>query len=716
MRRLGMCLLCQWICYTSLFKPGNACLSQIVVLGLCLGACLRVSLWYLDAQTIPACLPASNHDLQVVVNARKSAGDSQTLVLDVTVVDVGLNGCDALQNQRLRLSWYFNEFVPAVGSQLQISAKLRAPWGTKNPAGFDYGLWLIGQGYRGAGYIKSAQMVSAEVPAGPARLIIEAGRYVNTNLLNAILLGQRDAVSDEQWRLFRDTGTIHLMVISGLHVGVFAGVIFLMSFSLLRVLPWHQVIPTASVGVMPRFLALGCSVMAVGLLVYQTGATAPVVRAALMATAIAVTFIVLRQISWWRGFGLLALVALILQPAIFVQQGFWLSYAAVASLLVYFAPRQGALTWVRGLVICQGVLFVGLLPWLGITVGEFPLISPLANLIVVPLMTLVTIPVGITGAVISNIGVFEGLAHGCLLIADFSVSVVLVLLKLCRGAAPSVGYFSVSVGLCAWVAFLIMTLPIRMKHKLLTLLGWIPVLLPVTSDVPLGEFRVIALDVGQGSSAIVDTHRHRLVVDAGAAYPGGYSLGEAVVLPALRATGADRVDLLLVSHSDNDHAGGMAALVARYPGTQMLGLHRPCKDGERWVWDGVVFRTNLDSTGQTTNDRSCTLHISNGRESVYLSGDIGKSVERSMFARLPRNVDLLLAPHHGSANSSSVVFVNRLRAKIVVFSAGRDNRYRHPRPEIVERYQRRGAQVFITGLQGAVTWRSDAPTKVRSER
>ena len=693
-----------------MFKPCKANLSRITMLGLCLAACLRVGLWYADAQTIPACLPGSNHDLLVAVNASKAGAEAQALVLDVTVVEVTSQGCESLLDQRLRLSWYFNDLVPVVGEHLQISAKLRAPWGTKNPSGFDYGLWLIGQGYRGAGYIKTARSVANPTSSSPAHLVIESGRYVNTSLLNAILLGQRDAVSNEQWGLFRETGTIHLMVVSGLHVGVFVGMVFLIVFSVLRLFPLRQVF------LVPRFIAVGFSVAAVALLVYQTGASAPVVRAALMATAIAITFIVMRQISWWRGFALMTLIALLIQPAIFVQQGFWLSYAAVASLLIYFAPRKDTQTWVRGLLMCQAVLFVGLLPWLGITTGEFELISPLANLIVVPLMTLVIIPVGITGALMGSVGWLGGISHGCLLIADFSLSVVLTLLEYFRGAAPSIGYFSLPVGLCAWAAFIVMTLPIGVKHKLLTVAGWIPVLLPVSSGVAYGEFRVIVLDVGQGSSAIVDTQHHRLVVDAGASYPGGYSLGEAVVLPALRATGADRVDLLLVSHTDNDHAGGMRALVGRYPGARMVGVDRPCKDGESWLWDGVAFRTNFDRTGRSANDRSCTLIISNGDESAYLSGDIGKSVERKMFQHLPQGVDLLLAPHHGSANSSSVVFVNRLRPKFVVFSAGRDNRYRHPRPVIVERYLRRGAKVFITGLQGAVTWRSEAPAKVDTQR
>jgi competence protein ComEC len=671
--------------------------------------CGRVALWYAQAGSTPACLEAGDHLLDVTVNVVKK-GPQHSLIMDAQVTAVTQTKCDLLLEQKIRLSWYRFDFEPMVGEQLRVLVRLRAPWGMKNPGGFDYGLWLLGQGYIGAGYIKKAERIRVQPEVRSRYLLIEPGRYVNTNLLNAILLGQRSAVTAAEWSLFRTTGTIHLMVISGLHVGIFVGLVFAVFISLLRWFVSRRLWPA------PRFMALIASLVAVALLVLQTGANAPVVRAALMSAIISLTLISLLRVSWWRGLALVAGIAVLMQPRFILQQGFWLSYFAVASLLLYFGPRQPRPSWVSGLLLCQLVLFFGLVPWLGLSAGEIPLISPLANMLVVPVMTLITIPLGMSGVLLQQFPGLDVVAHWCLLVADISLSVVLALLQKLQGTLPSFGYFSRSTAVVAMFGFAVAAMPVGLKLKLLSLFGWLPVLLPNPTGVAKGDFRVIALDVGQGSSAIVDTHKHRLVVDTGAMYLSGFSLGEAVVVPALRSTGPDRVDRLLISHSDNDHAGGVGALRHRYPAAHLLGMGSPCKDGQTWVWDGVKFRTVLDSHGVNTNDRSCTLHVSNFQANVFFSGDIGKRSERRLLKKLPRRVDLLMAPHHGSASSSTPAFVNWLQPKIVVFSAGRNNRYAHPRPGVVTRYENKGAHTYITGLEGAITWHSADPSRASSQR
>jgi competence protein ComEC len=187
---------------------------------------------------------------------------------------------------------------------------------------------------------------------------------------------------------------------------------------------------------------------------------------------------------------------------------------------------------------------------------------------------------------------------------------------------------------------------------------------------------------------------------------------QAAVVPVLRRSGPNRIDRVLISHNDNDHAGGLPLLQALYPQADYLGAALPCRSGERWHWDGVTFNVLVDSQAGSRNDASCTLVVSNGARTAYFSGDISSRTERSLLPELPRNIDWLLAPHHGSASSSAPGFVSWLKPSVVVFSTGHNNAYGHPRPRIVRRYLRRGAEVFSTAEHGAISWSSDQPDNV----
>lgn len=669
---------------------------------------IRCALFYAQAVSPPGCIERQLHDLQIYVDAIKVRTD-QTAILEALVLDVGSPGCGVLAGRRLRLSWYAKSQLPARGTELSARVKLRIPWGQKNPGGFDYGLWLVGRSYIASGYIKSVAAQSPAPEPSP-RLTLDQHRYVHADLLNAILLGQRDAVSDQHWQLFRDTGTIHLMVISGLHVGVFTGLIYLLSFALLRLLPMRRGNWRA------KSWACGLSLISVALLVYQTGLQTPVVRAAMMAAVFMLALLLLRRVPWWRCFALVAWLAVMFSPQVLVQHGFWLSYTAVFVLLVYFAPRRPRPAWARGLLACQAVLLLTLSPWLGITVGEVPAIATLANLLAVPPLTAVTIPLGMLGALLSAVPGLAMVGHGCLLIADFSVALVLEVLTRLQGRLPTFGYFSWREAGLSFVAGLALTLPLARRYRLLLLAAWLTLLLPKRSDVDYGEFRVQMLDVGQGSSAVIDTQHHRMILDTGAAFASGFNYAEAAVIPALRATGPDRLDRVLISHPDNDHAGGVDQIAQRYPSARITGLRAPCKNAERWQWDGVELQLLVNARGRTRNDRSCTLLIDNGKRVAFFAGDISRLSEQLLLPKLPVNIDLLLAPHHGSATSSSPELVRHLAPRIVVFSAGRKNQYRHPRKQVVQRYLEIGARTFDTARDGAISWRSDAPDRVRTWR
>lgn len=634
--------------------------------------------------------------------------------ITATVVSVETSRCHLLVGTKVRLNWFRPTTAIRRGDFVRAQIKLRKPWGTKSPGGFDYGRWLLGQGFVATGSIIHLDDVWQDnLPADKftfSRVQFATSKFVNAGLMNAAILGDRSGVTASQWSLFRATGTIHLMVVSGLHVGVFGGIVFLVLYSVARVLP------PRILRIQPRQVAMVGSILSLYILVLQTGAQPPVLRAVLMASGVMLAIMSRRNLPWPFYLCATGCVTILIHPEFIVQQGFWLSYIAVGSLLFALAPRLPHVTAIYNLILSQRILFLALTPLLGVSVGIVPIVAPLANLLVVPLMTIVTIPAGMTGVILQGFGWPIEIAELFLQLADLSLSVVLETLEIFSLDAFTLGYFSHSKAVMASLSALILLSPIALKLRLLACLGWMPLLCAPFPNIPYGEFRVQILDVGQGSSVVVDTQNHRLLIDTGAATPTGFSFSEAVVVPAIRASGQNILHSIIISHPDNDHAGGLPYLRLKYPGAKTYGVEQPCRDGKIWVQDNVEFELLVDQQGTTSNDRSCTLWISNRRTNVFMSGDISRVTEQKLIRRLPMNIDVLLAPHHGSNSSSSNKFVARLKPKIVIFSAGRNNRYDHPRKNVVQRYARRGALVYQTSKHGTIVWQSLRPERVETWR
>jgi len=238
---------------------------------------------------------------------------------------------------------------------------------------------------------------------------------------------------------------------------------------------------------------------------------------------------------------------------------------------------------------------------------------------------------------------------------------------------------------------------------------WPPLALPTT-----GAFQAWILDVGQGLSVVVRTREHALVYDTGARFPSEFDLGEAVVIPSLHALGIDQLDVLMVSHADNDHAGGAAAVAAAFPQARRYAgeVERmplpmaPCLAGQTWQWDDVHFRVLNPATaepGSKDNDRSCVLLVEGVNGRLLLTGDISTAVEPQVAAALgPGAAPVLLVPHHGSRTSSSAEFIAAVKPMLALVSAGWRNRFGHPRPEVLQRYAAAGVPVLNTATSGAI--------------
>jgi competence protein ComEC len=266
--------------------------------------------------------------------------------------------------------------------------------------------------------------------------------------------------------------------------------------------------------------------------------------------------------------------------------------------------------------------------------------------------------------------------------------------------------------------------------RLVGLMALWPVFVWSPSRPGPGEFEVVAWDVGQGSAILVRTASHSLLFDTGPKYSSHSDAGQRIVVPTLRAMG-ERLDAVVVSHKDIDHAGGMAAVQAAWPDARWLSSFdaapdRHCLAGQQWNWDGVGFEMlhpslqHFDEQGGArlnSNAMSCTLRVSNAAVSAWLSGDLDAEQETRLALANPElRATLLVSPHHGSRTSSSPVLLNTLRPSWVMVQAGFRNRFGHPSPVVLTRYRERGIPWVNSPTCGAASWSSDAPQRMVCQR
>ncbi len=687
------------------------------------------------SQRLPDCVAGRtlNIDLRVVdepVPLLSDEGAQVGLRFLGTVISSPDNGCVVLQDRRLRLSWHG---APALlsGQNWRLSIAAKPPWGYQNPGGFDYERWLLGQHLAGTGYVKAGRMlggdaVYADEPKSVRAVLdtrLEEMGLDNVGVLRALTMGDASGLTSRDWDVLRRTGTVHLMVISGLHVGVVGALGFFCGRWLARLVPWMLLwTPATWWGALSGVAVSGFYVM-------FTGSGLPALRAFVMVLAAAVAIGVGRRSQLSSVFLLALTVILLWEPLAVHQQGFWLSFIAVAALLRFFSHRYDRHGPIVTFGLAQWCLLIGLTPAVALSLGQVAWTGTLANFLVLPIVSFAVIPPALCGVLLTLITPDVG--QWGFLVADWFIGWVISLLTwMSRYPVDPVSYIDswlvVCVSVCAWI--LLSGTPWRQFVTVAML--WSCWAWPVATGIEQGEFRITALDVGQGSAIVVDTQDHRLLFDAGPRYSSGFDLGSAVVVPSMAATGPERLDVLVVSHGDLDHAGGVDSVVDAYPvGRIYSSIQLPgaesCSAGKQWTWDGIDFEFHHPSDrfiemfaagDLRDNDVSCVLSVSNTRHTVLLLGDISRDVERYLSRRLPVDVTLTSAPHHGSRSSSSLAFVRLLRPVHVFVSAGRFNRYGHPHPDVVRRYQEIGALVHVTGDSGALIWESDSPERVVSWR
>lgn len=654
----------------------------------------------------------------------------------------------ALFRDRLIQLNHYGPQVVEPGQRWFWRVRLSRPRGFANPGGFDYEAWLVQQGVAARGYVRDTAF-NVRLEDGGAwlsrlrhglreRLLRALEGRSQAGIILALVLGERDLLSTEDWELFTQTGTNHLIVISGLHVGFIAWLCAWMTGWGVRLWPAALLrLPAQQWGNLAAIVgALSYSLLA--------GLSVPTQRACLMVLVFAGAQLASRRLPHSFSYFLALLLVLLVNPLSVTGAGFWLSFGAVGTLLLAFgsrrrlrraalAPaaagrRRGRIDWL-GLWLRWGqpqwVIFIGMLLPLGLWMQQFSLLAPLANVLAIPLVSLLVVPLCLLGAALLLLWPAGGTwllqqADALLMLLEAGLLAVIELPVPPLWQITGVTVLGSALALAGSVLLL---MPRGWPRRWLGAVMLLPMLLPGVSQMPFGQAQVSVLDVGQGLAVVVRTARHTLLYDAGPRFSERFDAGAGIVLPFLRHEGVRRLDRVVISHGDNDHAGGLVSLLegidiaglltgempSEAEGAALSAARVPaalCERGQSWQWDGVHFAVLWPPVGENAagNDSSCVLRIATAGRSLLLTADIERRAEAALIgadAEALRS-DWLLVPHHGSQTSSSAGFLAAVDPCCALYSAGYRNQFRHPAAVVAARYHARGISVWNTALRGAL--------------
>ena len=636
---------------------------------------------------------------------------------------------------KVRISWYGkrgrankssykNKIKLKAGQRWQFWLRLKQPHGFMNPGGFDYEGWLYQKKIRATGYVrinaKKKQFAKKldDEATGYSMLILRQTLYDRLKLLTsktdyggilvALAMGERTGITQEQWQVFRATGTSHLVAISGLHIGLLAGFIFLITRRL-----WPYCGSAALALAAPRAAALSALVVA-AFYAALSGFAVPSQRALIMLSIVMLSIFWRHKVQSLQVLSLALLSVLLLDPVAVLSAGFWLSFAAVA---IIGLAAFGRLTVDKGWRIwgrLQWRISLALIPLLIFLFQQASLVSPLANLVAIPLVSFIVVPLVLLAT--SIVSLIPDLATMMYSLADTTLSILWWFLAYLANT-PLSQWYGVKpdiLSLClASLGFVLLLTPKGWPAKYLGLFLIIPLLWPNTQSPGEGEVEVTLLDVGQGLAAVVQTKQHTLVFDTGPKFSQSFDTGAAVVIPFIRQKNIKKLDMLIVSHKDNDHSGGLKSIQREIEVDKLVSSYaekgsEPCFSGQNWRWDGVLFEIlNPDESisYKKRNNASCVLRISAGKESLLLSADIEKRTEKQLVKQRYEQLKstYLVAPHHGSKTSSSQSFLDAVNPDYLLVPVGFKNRYRMPHATVIQRYRNMNIPIIETFRSGAIS-------------
>jgi competence protein ComEC len=535
-------------------------------------------------------------------------------------------------------------------------------------------------------------------------------------LIAALTLGKQQAIKPKHWRIMRRSGTAHLLAISGLHVATMAYLLgWIMSWIWSRSATLCLWLPNV-------WVKRWSSCLFAAAYTWISGFGLPASRALLMlllAHAGQVFACYLPAINIWCY---TLIIMLIMNPFAWLSASFWLSFAAVFWLIT----TSQTISWHQhkwrarfaAYVRMQIFLFLGLLPLSFYFFNQANWASILTNALAIPTFTFIIVPTCFLGLLLQSID--PSYAHLAYTLANNTLAITL----------PYLAYFaqpywlwhhhvaSIATALFYQVMlYLFLKAYVVKNYHTASIYSLIIILVFATCWWPT-PWQIDVLEVGQGLAILIHNNHHAIVYDTGPKFNQWADMGKRVLIPAIRAYGIDHIDLLIISHSDNDHSGGSQSLIQALPIKQIITSKpkqlpylpaKPCVQGQTWHWHSLKLMVlnpppaiKTGSKPLSNNDASCVVKIITPRNTVLLPGDISSKQERYLSKHYPKAIraKLLIAAHHGSKTSSCLDFLIHVAPHYIIFSTGWLNHFHMPQPIILARSQKIHAIPWNTAIKG----------------
>lgn len=635
------------------------------------------------------------------------------------------------------------------GDLVRVKGRLRRPEPARNPGAFDYRAYLERRGIFALLSVYESTHIQ-RLEKGEARsffssVVLPIRRSIRSTvdrnlsgapaaLLKGLLLGEKHALPKEVREAFNRVGVSHVLAVSGLHVGLIAGVLFFV---------WRLF------GLSSR-RATAVTVAVLIVYGFVVDLRPSVVRASIMAGAILIGWTIERNTDLWNTLGVAALIILLMWPQSLFDVGFQLSFGAVCAIVLLYTPITSAIhrlfgkptktwaQWIVGAIAVSMAAQIGTSPFVALYFNRLPLLSVVANLIVVPTIGII-VTLGLLACAFGFWLVPFATAFNAVNWAFLSglIGIVQTLSEIPHTSivvpSPSPVFFACYYGALALILWGQRSLRAR---KVLLFLALFGINLYIWKGV-LREDRleVVFLDAGQGDAIFLRFPNGRTMLVDGGARTRYFDAGRWVIAPFLRHKGIRKVDIVAPTHSDNDHIGGLISILEDFPVdyvvdsgqyadtwtddrfyelVQEKGITRySVSAGDSLIGLGGVgafvlhpapaFVSPKGNAPLGTNNASVVLRISYGGTSLLLTGDAEKEAERLLLSwgdRLPATV--LKVGHHGSSGSSSQAFLNAVRPEIAILSVGAWNRFGHPSEAVLEQLKEVGAQIYRTDRRGAI--------------
>tara|TARA_R110002110_G_scaffold404606_1_gene623208 strand:- start:248794 stop:250920 length:2127 start_codon:yes stop_codon:yes gene_type:complete len=666
---------------------------------------VKILAWYLPQEIVNKEVIIKGQVIEEVIQK------NQNMKLTIQVTHLAQEALTP-NRPKFEINWYKPNKKIKTGDIVEAIVKIKPIHGFSNPGSWDEEKFYFLKGVRAKASLR--QLIAIE--SGHSDPIMAFRMKIASRLkhlfpdekllpvIGALTIGVKSDLPYDVRTVFQKTGTSHLLAISGLHIGLLATLCFFISRRIICLFPRLILFQPAMcwAAIITILASLAYALLA--------GFSLPTQRAFIMISVVMLGICFRQKVMSWQSYFIAMLLVILLNPLSVLQAGFWLSFLAVLSLMLvsHSSSKNKIIDWLKP----QWAVFCMLIPLTILFFNMVSLISPIANMIAIPVVACIIVPLSLFGVFLLSI--CEPLAEFCLSIALSIFSYVWRFLDYISQvpfasfnfATPSMLALVLSV-----VGVILLLLPKGISGKRLALLLFLPLLLS-KNQMRESELKVSVLDVGQGLSVVLQTKNHIMLYDTGPRFGRFRNAGNQIITPFLQAHQIHALDRILISHLDMDHRGGLSGLqdfkiadIQTSEPDKLIPSAILCEKGQSWNWDGVRFEIlHPDGIEAVRNNRSCVLKVTANQQSILLSGDITQQVEKKLLhqQRKSLNSDILIVPHHGSRTSSSMDFIQAVAPEYAIYSVGQNNIYGLPKKEVLENYSHAGAKNLLTCQTGAI--------------